>query len=157
MIVVADTTPLNYLILIDEVHLLPILFEQVLVPSAALEEFQHEKTSLKVRQWMMHPPHWFAVHTVAQVSRPALLRLDPGEREAIQLALDLKIPTVLMDEAEGRKVAQSFSLEVRGTLGILEQAAKLGETDLRHAFSKLKETNFRMSPALTAAILKRNL
>jgi predicted nucleic acid-binding protein len=34
MIVVADTTPLNYLALIGEVDLLPLLFGRVLVPGA---------------------------------------------------------------------------------------------------------------------------
>ena len=32
MIVIADTSPLNYLILIDEIHLLPDLFGRVLLP-----------------------------------------------------------------------------------------------------------------------------
>jgi predicted nucleic acid-binding protein len=34
MIVVADTSPLNYLVLIDEVHLLFDLFGQVLLPQS---------------------------------------------------------------------------------------------------------------------------
>ena len=34
MIVVADTTPLNYLVLIDQVDLLPRLFGGILIPPA---------------------------------------------------------------------------------------------------------------------------
>jgi hypothetical protein len=41
MIVVADTSPLNYLVLIDEVGLLPALFGQVLFPQAVFRELQH--------------------------------------------------------------------------------------------------------------------
>lgn len=157
MIVVADTTPLHYLILIHEANLLPVLFEHVLLPLAAFEELQHTRTPPKVREWMAHPPTWFEVRTVAAITSPALMSLDPGEREAIQLALDLGISTVLMDEAEGRQVAQALHLEVRGTLGILERAAKLGKVDLRLALSALQQTSFRMSPALRTAFLKRNL
>ena len=34
MIVVADTSPLNYLVLIDEIDLLPAIFGRVLLPHA---------------------------------------------------------------------------------------------------------------------------
>jgi predicted nucleic acid-binding protein len=109
MIVVADTTPLNYLILIDEVDLLPVLFGQVLLPQAAFQELQHSKTPPKVRQWMAHLPAWLEVRTVTTVASPALMNLDIGEREAIQLALELGVNTVLIDEAEGRQVAERFT------------------------------------------------
>jgi len=36
MIVVADTSPLNYLVLIDEIALLPALFQKVLIPPGRL-------------------------------------------------------------------------------------------------------------------------
>lgn len=156
MIVVADTTPLNYLILIDEVSLLPVLFGQVLLPHAAFNELQHSKTPLKVRQWIAHLPAWLEVRTVGPVASPLLMSLDIGEREAIQLALELGVSTVLIDEAEGRQVAEALHLEVRGTLGILERGAKLGETDFRQALSKLEQTQFRLSSAVRAAFLKRN-
>ena len=34
MIVVSDTSPLNYLVLIDLQHILPELFERILIPVA---------------------------------------------------------------------------------------------------------------------------
>ena len=44
MIVIADSTPLNYLILIHQVDLLPQLFDRVLIPPAVFEELQHRET-----------------------------------------------------------------------------------------------------------------
>ena len=38
MIIVADTSPLNYLVLIGEIELLPSLFGQVIIPHAVLAE-----------------------------------------------------------------------------------------------------------------------
>ena len=48
MIVVADTSPLNYLILIDEIDLLPALLGKVLLPYAVFRELKHPKTAPKV-------------------------------------------------------------------------------------------------------------
>lgn len=93
---------------------------------------------------------------MTSVANPGLMDLDAGEREAIQLALELGISTVLIDEADGRREAEKLHLEVRGTLGILERGAHLGKINLRQALSKLEETNFRMSPTVRAALLKRN-
>jgi predicted nucleic acid-binding protein len=89
MIVVADTSPLNYLVLIDEVDLLTTLFGQVLIPTAVFQELHHSATPPKVRQWISDPPSWLGVRSIASTSNPALTRLDLGEREAIQLALEL--------------------------------------------------------------------
>jgi predicted nucleic acid-binding protein len=156
MIVVADTSPLNYLILIDEIDLLPALFGQVLIPQAVVRELAQEKTPLPVRQWITCPPDWLEVRSLVSAAHPALMNLDAGEREAIQLALELGIGTLLMDEADGREAAERLHLEVRGTLGILERAAKLGKIDFRQALGKLEATSFRLSPAVREAFLQRN-
>jgi predicted nucleic acid-binding protein len=157
MIVVADTSPLNYLVLIDEIDLLPALFERVLLPQAVFQELKHPKTSSKVSQWVARLPPWLEVRAATSVASDELMRLDPGEREAIQLALELGISTVLLDEADGRQLAEKLHLEVRGTLGILERGAKLGKVNFHDALSKLEQTNFRISPAVRSAFLKRNL
>jgi predicted nucleic acid-binding protein len=156
MIVVADTSPLNYLVLIDEIDLLPSIFGQVLLPQGVFQELGHPKTSPRVRQWVADLPAWLEVRTVVSVVDAALLRLDIGEREAIQLALELGVRTVLIDEVDGRQLAERFHLEVRGTLGILEHAARLGKINFRQALTKLEQTNFRVSPSVRTAFLKRN-
>jgi len=44
MIVIADTTPLNYLVLIERVDLFPQLFGPALIPPAVLNELQQPET-----------------------------------------------------------------------------------------------------------------
>ena len=56
MIVIADTTPLNYLVVIEHSHLLPQLYGRVLIPRAVFEELQQERTPAAVRAWASHPP-----------------------------------------------------------------------------------------------------
>lgn len=157
MIVVADTSPLNYLILIDEIDLLPDLFEKVLIPAAVLQELKHSKSPEKVRRWIDTLHDWLEIRPLgSMIAHPLLIALDIGERQAIQLALEFGIGAVLIDEAEGRKAAEKLHLEARGTLRVLERAARLGKADLRRALIKLKQTTFRLSPTLEAAILERN-
>ena len=56
MIVIADTTPLNYLVLIDQSHLLPQLYGRVLIPQAVYDELQQERTPAPVRAWVANRP-----------------------------------------------------------------------------------------------------
>lgn len=156
MIVVADTSPLNYLILIDEIDLLPTLFGRVLIPEAVASELRHTTAPSRVRNWMEQHPPWLEVHPSPSIKRVQLADLDPREREAIELALQLEIDLVLIDETEGRLQARKLQLKVKGTLGILEQAARLGKVHLPFALKKLEATNFRLSPALRDAALSRS-
>ena len=157
MTVVTDTSPLNYLILIDEVNLLPVLFERVVLPEAVFTELQHARTPIWVRDWLAHAPPWLEIKRVSPLTAvTSLMQLDPGEQEAIQLALQLRLGTVLMDEAEGRRAAKMLNLGVCGTLGVLERASRIGKADLREALRKLEQTSFRMSRAVREAILARN-
>ena len=58
MIVVSDTSPLNYLVLIGHVEILPTLFGRVLVPPAVMAELQQSGTPEPVRRWAGMPPGW---------------------------------------------------------------------------------------------------
>ena len=61
MIAVADTSPICYLILINEVDLLPRLFSQVLVPPAVVAELLHGDAPGAVREWAASFPSWISV------------------------------------------------------------------------------------------------
>jgi hypothetical protein len=51
MIVVSDTTPSNYLILVEAARVLPALFGHVYAPPAVMEELEHPRSSQLVREW----------------------------------------------------------------------------------------------------------
>jgi predicted nucleic acid-binding protein len=124
MIVVADTGPVNYLVLSGHVTLLHELYGELLIPSAVHGELLHPRAPLKVREWANALPAWAGVKQAAGPSR--FTDLGPGEREAISLALEVKADFVLIDETLGRKVAVKNNVAVKGTLGILEEAASRG-------------------------------
>jgi hypothetical protein len=58
MIVVSDTSPLNYLILIGQDHILPALFGQVFAPPAVVAELKRSKAPTLVSTWADNPPAW---------------------------------------------------------------------------------------------------
>jgi predicted nucleic acid-binding protein len=61
-----------------------------------------------------------------------------------------------MDEMSGRREALRRHLRVTGTVAVLEKAANRGLIDFRDALQRLESTNFRLSPAIRDAFLKRN-
>jgi predicted nucleic acid-binding protein len=85
MIVIADTTPINYLVLIGEQELLPALFYQVILPEAVFRELLATATPQVVRQWLSNHPQWLEIRKVTMAPDTSLSHLDEGEREAIQL------------------------------------------------------------------------
>ncbi len=91
-VVVADATPLHYLILIDAVDVLPRIFEKIYIPTEVRDELSCEATPLVVRTWMQQPPLWLEilVSATAPTEDSALQALDPGERAAIILAESLR-------------------------------------------------------------------
>jgi predicted nucleic acid-binding protein len=49
MLVITDTSPLHYLVLIDHPVIFPALFRRVLVPPAVVEELQRPRTPAPIR------------------------------------------------------------------------------------------------------------
>jgi predicted nucleic acid-binding protein len=156
MIVVADTSPLNYLVLKGEIELLPALYLKVLIPQEVHRELQQPGTPPAVRAWALSLPAWCEVRSIASVPDAALEELDPGERDAIQLALDSGIDTLLMDESEGRWEALRRHLLVTGTVAVLEKAAQRGLIDFGATLNRLEQTNFRLSAKVRGEFIKRN-
>lgn len=153
MIVIADTSPLNYLILIDEIELLPKLFGTVIVPQAVLTEMQAEGSPQAVKDWFASNPSWINIESASVIDNTIML--GAGECEAISLAREKSADLVLIDDRKARLAAISRGLNVAGTITILESAAKRNLVDLATAFKELAQTNFRIAPRLLQEILDR--
>jgi predicted nucleic acid-binding protein len=61
MIVVADSSPLRYLIVLGEQRLLPELFGETWIPSTVLDELSAAETPGPVREFLRSPPDWLKV------------------------------------------------------------------------------------------------
>jgi predicted nucleic acid-binding protein len=155
--VVADTSPLHYLVLIQHEAILPALYEWVAIPPAVLADLQHSRTPECVRTWVAHRPAWLESRRPRQaLDAHQFPRLGAGEREAIALAQEIRAPLLLIDDADGRAEAERHNLTATGTLGILEAAAMHGLIDLPGALTRLQATTFRARPELFRDLLERD-
>jgi predicted nucleic acid-binding protein len=145
VIVVADTSPLRYLILIEHVHVLPALYGHVIVPPAVNVELNQEPTPDLVKTWLANRPEWLQVQAPMRALTSSGSVLGAGEREALALAAELSADALLMDDRDARREAQRLSVPVLGTLRVLVDASEHGLAHLSAAFDRLRQTNFRAS------------
>jgi predicted nucleic acid-binding protein len=149
MIVVADSGPLHYLILLDHADLLHRFYDEVVVPEAVAAELSTLSAPSTVRNWMSRAPSWLRVVAVESSTVDAITDdLDLGERAAIALAGAMHADLLLIDEAAGRAEAKRRSLRVTGTLGVLRAAAERGLVNGPELVARLKATNFYADEAL---------
>jgi predicted nucleic acid-binding protein len=143
-VVIADTGPVHYLLLIGHIHIQAALFENVILPSAVQDELTDPGTPLSVRNWIAHPPAWMEIRHPSQLL-PGLLSRDlgAGETAALALAAELNADLVLLDDRQAVSVAHEMGITITGTLGLLARASRLGLLDLAESFDRLKRTNFR--------------
>lgn len=51
MIVISDTSPINYLVLIGEIDLLPTLYGEIIVPPIVFDELSTDGSPIEVKRW----------------------------------------------------------------------------------------------------------
>ena len=154
MIVIADTSPLNYLVRLGHQDLLREVYGRVVIPAAVLQELKHAAAPQDVRLWAFAPPAWLEEQSVLAIDQSLAPELGAGEHEAISLALELRAESVIDDRA-GREQAISRGIPVAGTLAVLLQASLLGDLDFPTVLTRLKQFGFRASRSVEAVLLTR--
>ena len=155
MMVVSNTSPLNYLVLIEQIDVLPRLYDRVIIPSSVFEELRAPETPETVQVWIGSHPDWLEISSESGAADPSLDNLHAGERDAILLALSVGADALIMDERAGRNEATKRRIRVIGTIGVLASAHERGLLALANAISRLQQTTFHASPKLLASVLRR--
>ena len=157
MPVVSNTSPLCNLAIIDRLEILRRQFGVLALPSAVqLELDRLSHPAARARLTAAFRDGWLRV-TPLDIAIPSALAatLDPGETEALALALQMNDSLVLLDETAARLQATRMGLAHTGVLGLLRGAKISGEiTSLADEIRKLRaEARFFVSPALEKKLL----
>jgi predicted nucleic acid-binding protein len=113
MIVVADTTPLNYLVLIGQIELLPTLYHTVLIPQEVHRELRQPGTPPMVRADIL------------------LMDESEGRREALRRNLKVAGTVAVLERA-----AQRGLIDFRTALQRLDQTNFRLSAKIREEFLK---------------------
>ena len=152
--VVCNTGPLIGLARIGMAYLPLLLFPEIIVPEEVRKELL-AKDSPDSRQLAevlssvrIHPRQ-------AQQDRFLHSELDAGESAVILAALQLDLPSVILDEKKARRIASHvYRLQVKGTAGILLEAKARGLIKaVRPALEGMIKGGYFLGPNLVAACL----
>ncbi|MEA5575339.1 DUF3368 domain-containing protein [Anabaena sp. UHCC 0451] len=127
MIIVSDTSPINNLAAINHLQLLQQLYGTVIIPEAVYQELTDPDFPVADAK-EVQTFNWIQTRAVQNRTMVKALsnELDPGEAEAIVLALEMNAEQVLIDERRGRMIAARLNLHYTGILGILVEAKSQG-------------------------------
>ena len=149
MIVVADSGPLHYLVLLEHIDLLRRFYGQVLVPDPSPVSSPRPAHPISCGSgWRRRRRGSMCVQSLLRPLTAITDDLDLGERAAIALAETDAADLLLIDEAAGRAEAKRRRLRVTGTLGVLRAGAEQGVVNVPDLIERLKNTTFYMDEAL---------
>ena len=152
-VVVSDTTPLHYLILVQRESILEKLYEKVVIPPAVLLELSHLSAPVQISKWATNLPAWIAVETPRSIPGP-YDELDFGERQALALAKEMRADFILLDDKVARRVALREKMQVKGTLGIVADAARKKLLDFAETVEQLQHTNMHLDQKIVDEVIR---
>ena len=145
-IIISDTSCLIALSKIEKLDILRDLYQEIIITNDVFREFGGTL------------PDWILVTEVKDTHRQKEIekRLDKGEASSIALALQIDNATLIIDEIKGRKIAQSFNIDIIGTIGIILLADKKGLIpDVTSIILRLVNKGFRLSDKLINKIIEK--
>ena len=122
-LVIADTGPVNYLVQIDCIDLLPRIFERVVLPAAVQTELSSPLAPPSVQLWIADSPAWLEIAQTPAVTLST--GIHKGEEAAIALAVTMHADLLLMDDrrACAQPNSKGFASPVRSACSILPLSA----------------------------------
>jgi len=145
---VADASPLIALSQIGELSLLEQLFGKILIPSAVAREVSPSLPRL---------PAWIETRALERPldARVVNASLDPGESEAISLALETGAERVILDDRRARRLALDVGLMIVGTAAVVYAAKRSGLIPaVRPLLDALRQANFHLRKDVYQQILE---
>jgi predicted nucleic acid-binding protein len=154
-IVVSDTTALTHLAKINDLHILQALYGEILIPPAVHRELTQVNPAQPGAFQVLNTP-WIKVVALQDQGRAMQYRetLDPGEAEAIALAVERNADLLIIDEVAGRATAKKVVRKIIGMAGILLEAKRAGVISaVKPHLLALEQSGFRLGKEIFHATL----
>jgi predicted nucleic acid-binding protein len=157
---VSNTSPVSNLAILGDLDLLRRKYGSVVIPEAVRRELarlSHPEGRTLTEKALNDG--WLVVETVPDRRLLPVLRrrIDEGEAEAIELARQTDADLLLIDDLDGRAVANEESLPYTGLLGVLAEEKLAGNImSLKAQIARLRaECGFFVSTKVEAKVLLR--
>jgi predicted nucleic acid-binding protein len=150
VVVVSDSSPIRALHHLGLLSICRTLYGTVVVPEAVRGELRHPTATCPSLEITDHAGFEVRIPRSKPADLGVPFDLDPGETEAIVLALEMHADLVLMDERKGTEAARRLGLATIGVFGVLLEAKRGGLIDrvLPCVDRLVLELRFFVSPAL---------
>ena len=147
-IVISNNSPLVGLFGLNLLSLLRDLYIEVWIPREVEKEFL--KKDPRVRREALNSAPWIKVVDLTDPQSAANYQgVDPGEAEALALAVEHEASLILLDEKRGRRRAEESRLTVKGIVGILLEAKQEGLINvIEQLLIQLKKNGIHLSESL---------
>ncbi|NET56144.1 MAG: DUF3368 domain-containing protein [Symploca sp. SIO2E6] len=153
--IIADSSPLIALAIIEQLELLPQLYQRILLPPAVWDEVTIQGAGLPGAK-AVSQIKWLEIQAPEPIIlEPLSILVDRGEAEAIALSQSIPDSTLLLDDAQARRVAGRLGIRLVGTLGILRRAKKAGLiTEIKVYIEQLRSNGIYIHSSLIEAVLR---
>ncbi len=155
MAAVADTSSIILLAKVGQLRLLQQLHGQVFVPPAVAAELRAKPDAAsQVVEAFIESPGYVRSPEKRLLVQALSADLAAGEAEAIALAAEVPGALLIMDDAEGRRVARGLNLHMTGLLGVLIEGKGRGLISaISPLLDQLMAEGFWLSEAMRRIVL----
>lgn len=144
MIVVSDSTPLIHFAKVRRMDVLFSLYKEIVITKevyreAAEEGILLEKEDARLIQDYIGKNIYVKSPKSSSEHLAKKYLIHRGEADSIQLAKEISAQLILMNERDGRNAAKGEGIKVKGTIGVLFDALKVGVINEEEVLNILKK------------------
>jgi predicted nucleic acid-binding protein len=153
--VICNTSPLQYLHQIGLLDIIHSLAGSIIVPPFVVAELY---AGIEKGLDLPQPENieWVRIQAPISTSAVTLITdLGPGESQVLMLVLEMPGSIALLDDALARRVANARGIPIKGTLGLLLDAKRVGLLEtVEPSLDRLHELGFHLAEQTRIAVLK---
>ncbi|HKK81510.1 MAG TPA: hypothetical protein VJ909_04635 [Prolixibacteraceae bacterium] len=153
-VVIADSGPIISLALIDKLHILDSIFDEVKIANAVWKELTRDESKSFIDRIKL-----YFKDKICKITgfNELTFIMDYGESESLILYNEIEADFLLIDDKKARNIAENFGMKCIGTLGLLSIAKdKNLITELRPIFIEFLKNKRFYALNLMNLILEQN-